>query len=131
MMNKNISILSIVITIVIFLRCIFDSNENLLYIVAGINVVVSAFVLYTIFEKIVNGITNKIKESNVPKQIIAREVKIVRFKMWGWGIGISVIVFIVYFSFLCSNLGNDIIAILTLGLSILDNEASKDSNEKL
>lgn len=82
-MNRNISILSIVIAIVILLRCIFDSNENLIYIVAGINIVAIVFVLYTIIEKIVNGITNKIRESNVPKQIIMREEKTVRFKMWG------------------------------------------------
>lgn len=128
-MNRNISILSVVIAIVILLRCIFDSNENLLYIVAGINIIAIAFVLYTIIEKTVNGIANNIRESNVPKQIIVREEKIIRFKMWGWSIGVSIIAVIAYLSFWCSNLGNDIISILALGLSILDDEIVKKITE--
>ncbi len=128
-MNKNISILSVVIAIVILLRCIFDGNENLLYIVAGINIVAIVFVLYTIIEKTVDGITNNIRESNAPKQIIVREVKTVRFKMWGWSIGVSIIAVIAYLSLWCSNLGNDIISILALGLSILDDEMVKGITE--
>ncbi len=128
-MNKNISILSIVIAMVISLRWILNGYKNLLYIVAGINIVAIAFVLYTIIDKTVNNLMNRIKESNVPKQIMAREVKAVRFKIWGWSIIVSVIMSIIYLSQWCSNLGNDIISILALGLSILDDEIVKKVTE--
>lgn len=71
-MNKNISVLSVVIAIIIGLRCMLDGNNKLVFIVAGINIVAMAFVLYTIIEKIVGNITDKIKKSNVPEQIIIR-----------------------------------------------------------
>ena len=38
-MKKKIWVLVIVIGIIIMLRTIFDSNKNLIYIVAGINIV--------------------------------------------------------------------------------------------
>ena len=49
-MNKNIFVLSIAIAIIIFLRCIFDGNDNIIYIVAGINIVAIIFVVYTIIK---------------------------------------------------------------------------------
>lgn len=121
-MNRNISVLSIAIAIIIVLRWIFNDSGKLLYIVAGINIVAITFVLYTIIEKVVNGIINRIRKSNVPLQIIEREQKRVKLKIWGWNIVIIVVAIIMYFSFGCSNLGNDIISILALGLSILDDE---------
>jgi hypothetical protein len=121
-MNKNISVLSVVIVIIILLRCIFDSNDNVIYIVAGINIVAIIFVVYTIIENILNNIIEKIKKSKVPKQIIKREITSTRFKIWGWSIGISAVAITVYLWQWCSGLGNDIISILALGISILDDE---------
>lgn len=119
-MNKNISVLSVVIAIIIGLRCMLDGNNKLVFIVAGINIVAMAFVLYTIIEKIVGNITDKIKKSNVPEQIIIREIKCTRFKIWGVSIGVSVVAIVLYLLCCCSGLGNDIISILALGISILD-----------
>ncbi len=119
-MNKNISVLSVVIAIIIGLRCMLDGNNKLVFIVAGINIVAMAFVLYTIIEKIVGNITDKIKKSNVPEQIIIREIKSTRFKIWGVSIGVSVVAIVLYLLCCCSGLGNDIISILALGISILD-----------
>ena len=121
-MNKNISVLSVVIAIIIGLRCMLDGNNKLVFIVAGINIVAMAFVLYTIIEKIVGNITDKIKKSNVPEQIISREIKSTRFKIWGVSIGVSVVAIVLYLLCCCSGLGNDIISILALGISILDDE---------
>lgn len=124
-MSKNIPVLSVVIAIIILIRYIFDSNEKLLYIVAGINIVAIVFVLYTIVEKTINKINKKIKESNVPEQIIKRELKNTQFKIWGWSILVITILISVYFRCWCSSLGNDIISILALGISILDDEIVK------
>ena len=117
-MNKNIFVLSIAIAIIIFLRCIFDGNDNIIYIVAGINIVAIIFVVYTIIDKI--------KKSKVPEQIINREITSAQVKIWGWSIAIGVIVILVYFWKWCSGLGNDIISILALGISILDDEIVKE-----
>lgn len=125
-MNKNISVLSIAIAIIIFLRCILDGNDNIIYIVAGINIVAIIFVVYTIIEKILNNIIDKIKKSKVPEQIINREIASAQVKIWGWSIAIGVIVILVYFWKWCSGLGNDIISILALGISILDDEIVKE-----
>ena len=121
-MNKNISVLSVVIAIISGVRCMLDGNHKLVFIVAGINIVAMAFVLYTIIEKIVGNITDKIKKSNVPEQIIIREIKSTRFKIWGVSIGVSVVAIVLYLLCCCSGLGNDIISILALGISILDDE---------
>ena len=128
-MDKNISVLSIVIAIIILLRCVFNNSENLLYIVAGINIVAIVFVVYTIIEKVTNNIIDKIKKSSVPKEIIKREVEHARIKIWGWSLAINIIVIILYIFFWRSNLGNDIISILALGISILDNEIEKKITE--
>lgn len=121
-MNRKLSVLSIAIAIIILIRCVFDSNDDLVYIVAGINIVAIEFVIYTIIEKIVENITQKIKESNVPKQIINREITSIRFKIWGMSFGINLILIILYLLYLCSGLGNDILSILALGISVSDDE---------
>lgn len=121
-MSKNISVLSVVIAIIILIRCIFNSNENIIYIVAGINIVALVFVIYTIVEKILDNINDKIKESGVLLQIIKREIKSTRLKIWGWSIAVSVVVIALYLGQWCSSLGNDIISILALGISVLDDE---------
>ena len=124
-MNKKLSVLSFVIAIVIFLRCLFDNNENLIYIIAGINTVAFLFIECTIIEKTVSNIVDKIESSNVPEQIREREISSTRFKIWIWGMSISGIIIVLYFLCGCSNLGNDIISILALGVSILDDEIEK------
>lgn len=124
-MNKKLSVLSFVIAIVIFLRCLFNNNENLIYIIAGINTVAFLFIECTIIEKTVSNIVDKIESSNVPEQIREREISSTRFKIWIWGMSISGIIIVLYFLCGCSNLGNDIISILAFGVSILDDEIEK------
>lgn len=124
-MNKNIPVLSIVIGIVIALRWIFDSSDKLLYIVAGINICAIVFVIYTIIERAAGDISKKIESTHVPEQIVQREIKIVFLKIFGWSNFINLILIFLYWKFWCSNLGNDIIAILALGISVLDDEFVK------
>lgn len=122
---KKISILSFVIFIIIFLRCILDKIPQLTYIVAGINIVAIIYVLYTIIERIVSNLDNRIYQSGIPVDIENREIKSIEKRFWTIGICVSLIVIIIYFLFWCSNLGNDIISILALGISILDEDLVK------
>lgn len=128
-MSKNISVLSIVIAIVILIRFIFNSNENIVYIIAGINIVAIAFVVYTIIEKILQNIIERIKKSGIPLQIAKRETKHIKLKIECGSIIISVILITVYFWLWCSEIGNDILSIITLGISILDDEIVKKVTE--
>ena len=96
-MSRNLSVLSVVIAIIIFIRCVFDSIDELVYIVAGINIVAIVFVIYTIIEKIVENITRKIKESSVPKQIVKREITSTRLKVWGISCLINISLVLLYF----------------------------------
>jgi len=128
-MSRNLSVLSVVIAIIIFIRCVFDSIDELVYIVAGINIVAIVFVIYTIIEKIVENITRKIKESSVPKQIVKREITSTRLKVWGISCLINISLVLLYFLYWCSSLGNDIISILALGISVLDDEIVKKVTE--
>jgi len=124
-MNKNIPILSISIAIIILLRCLFDNHEKIVYIVAGINIVAIIYVIYTIIEKIVNNIAGRLRKSGAPEQILNRELKNTRNRIWKYSIGINIILIILYFGLWCSGLGNDIISIIALGISVLDDEIVK------
>ena len=119
-MNKNITLLCFAIAIIIAIRIIFDTNENIVYIVAGINIVAFLFVVYSIIDKIIKNINIKIKESNCPKQIRDRETQTIQFKVYLFSIILPGVAVVIYWKFFCTNLGNDIISVLALGISILD-----------
>ena len=124
-MNRNMPVLSLVMALIIGLRCVFDKNERLIYIVAVINVVAIVYVLFTILDNIANRLVDKVIVSNVPQQILKREKRSIRIKVWAWGCSINLILIIAYFWFWCSNLGNDIISIIALGISIMDDDIVK------
>ena len=115
-------VMSIVIGLIILIRCIFDSNENNVYIVAVINIVAIAFVICTIIEKTLKKIICKIEESAVPQQIIKREIYDIKHKVWKWTILTSIFFILIYLRKFCTSIGNDVISILALGISILDDE---------
>ena len=121
-MTKKIWILVIVIGIIIMIRIIFDSNQNFIYIMTGINIVAIVFVIYTIIEKIVYNVMKRIQESGIPERIMSREITGAQHRIWFWGVFISVGLIVLYLTYWCSNLGNDIISILALGISVLDDE---------
>ncbi len=104
------------------LRTIFDTNPKLIYIVAGINIVAIVFVIYTIIEKTVCNVIKRIQESGIPEQIMSREIAGAQYRIWFWSIVVSVVLIVLYLLYWCSNLGNDIISILALGISVLDDE---------
>lgn len=124
-MYKKIIVIGVSIGIVIVLRSLFDKSTYLTYIVAGINIVAGVFVICTILEKIQDCIEKRINESSIPEQILKRELGLIRRRIWGMSSVIGVILIILYLIFACSELGNDIISIVTLGISVLDDEIVK------
>lgn len=121
-MKKNIPILSFTIILAIVIRCIFSASPNLTYLVAAINIIAILFVVFTIVYDIIYNVQERIKESGVPKQIQTREMKKLSSKIYLFSIVITVTLTVLYFFLWCSSLGNDVISILALGLSILDDE---------
>lgn len=129
MLSKNIWVISIVIGIIIFIRCIFDNDENIIYIIGGINIVAIVYVVCTIIEKILNGIISKIDESGDPRQIRKRETRKIKIMIWSVCTVLGALIIGIYFSVMCSSLGNDIISILALGISVLDDDIVKNAIE--
>jgi len=121
-MNKKVFTLLTVMAILVMIRCVFDASDNLNYIVASINIVALVYVVFTVLDNIVIKICERISKVNLSKQIRKREIKCVRNKVWIMGTGICGIIFSVYLIFFCSNLGNDIISIVALTISVLDKE---------
>lgn len=121
-MKKNIPILSFTIVMIIIIRCIFSNSTKLVYLVAAINIIAILFVVFTIIYDIKYNVQARIKESGVPIQIQKREIKKISSEIYIISILLSGILTFLYFSLWCSSLGNDIISILALGLSILDDE---------
>lgn len=123
-MKKN-SFITAAIIFVIVVRCIYNKNEYIDYIVALINSISLIFIICTILSDLIKKTNNKIDKSCFPLQIKEREKRNRKIKMLLSASIVAVIFVFVYFKFCCSNLGNDIISICTLGLSILDDDLAK------
>lgn len=72
-MKKNLPVLGIAVALFIFIRCIFNNDVNLKYIVATLNIVAVVFVVYTILERVIANVVAKIERSQAPIQIRMRE----------------------------------------------------------
>ena len=120
-MKNKLQTIGIITVILIALRCLVEANPQCVIIVSAINIAALLVVVYVICEQIRAGVSDNIKAHNIPKQIEKREIRSFTIKM-------SLLVYIpfalatvVYLVFLSSGLGNDIIAIVALGLSLCDN----------
>ena len=120
-MKNKFQTIAIITLILIVLRCMVEANPQCTLIVSGINVAALLFVVYLITEQIQAGTIDKIKEFHIPEQIEKREITGIKRK-----IGLCVylpfaVLSVGYLVFLSSGLGNDIISIIALGLSLCDN----------
>lgn len=120
-MNKKMVMLVFITLILIMIRFICNAHKDLVYINAGINIVALLYVIYTIIERIEDKIKNTVQDKR-PKQIISRDTKILKHKIKFWSLSICFLLTVIYFALFCCNLGNDIISIIALGCSILDDE---------
>ena len=104
----------------IAIRCITDNHPDIVFIVSLINLGALLAVIYLITEQVINKVIDRISKSNAPQQIIEREQKDKK-------ITINLIAYIIFIAFALvyllwfkSSLGNDIISIVALGLSLID-----------
>lgn len=124
-MKNNIPIYGIATIILIVFRCIFNDNEQLMYIIAFINLIALLLVIFSVTEKTKKQIVEKISLSGAPKEICDREVRSSQIVI-NLVVYIPVLVlYIVYFVWFTSELWNDILSILALGLSLSDEHIVK------
>lgn len=120
-MKNKFQTIAIITLILIVLRCMVETNPQCVLIVSVINIVALLVVVYLISEQIKTGIVESIRALHVPEQIEKREIRELKNRM-------GVIIYVPfalasfgYLRFLSSGLGNDIISIIALGLSLCDN----------
>lgn len=119
---RKIFPVGIIVALVIFLRILLNTNEYLNYIVAAINIVALMFVLLSILINTKRKIKKRIDKTHAPKEFKTREKKKLFLRLQVPVLGFAVIALSVYMIFFCGALGNDIIALISLGLSVADDE---------
>lgn len=122
--DKKSLYLLVVVGLLVFIRVVFDKNNYLTYIVAVINIAAYSFVFSSIVVDSMKGIEERIKKTGVPVQVIDRTCREVRVKI-GFIFVVLLLMPIIITLFKCSSLKNDLLSILALGLSILDDEISE------
>ena len=119
-MKNNIPIFGIIMIILIVVRCIFNNNSESLVIIAAINLVALLIVLFSITSQIKDQGKRKIERVGSIKHFINRDNK--RFcRLVDRSTFIPyAIISIIYLVRLKCELGNDIITIVALCLSLSD-----------
>lgn len=118
-MKNNIPLFGIIIAILIVFRVLLNNNPQLIFVVASINLIALLIVVFSITVQIKTKITYIIEQSGIPEDIATREKTQICRIVDGLYIPLAII-YIVYLVSFCSELGNDIISILALGLSLTD-----------
>ena len=112
----------LVFIFLIFLRIFVDSSEKLVNIVAMINGVAFAIVLFDVLDRLRVKIIQKIKCNTAAKTITQREVMLFTKKYYVF-ILIVIMPFLVFHALCwCSSISNDIMSITALAVSLLDDE---------
>lgn len=105
--------------LLIFLRFVFEGNSDLVVLITVFNIVATLMVLLDIAAGIREAIIGKIKKTCAAQTISVREQKKFK-KIFDCSLGIGVILFIGLTLIFCrSNLGNDVLSMASLGLSLL------------
>lgn len=117
---RNKPTFAIVMVLLIVARCLLNYNMQLTLIVGLINLFSLLTVVVSITEQFKMEFINKMKSYSMLEDIKMREQKKI-LRTAGCAVYIPLIVlFIIYLIFFVSDLGNDIISILALGLSLSD-----------
>lgn len=126
--KKPVILISIFL-LIIFLRIRFSSSDALIYLIGAINLVSLIIVISCILEKTIFQIKEKLKK--IPRELSNKKIKDVRKKLTIGSIVFFIIFGIVFFWKFNCGLGNDILTIFALGLSLLDEEIAKVISEKI
>ena len=121
-MNRKVLIISIVVCFLVFLRHVNETSPNLLYIVACINIVAIIYVWLTIVQRVQKESFQQIASRDIPNQFKERKKRENSFLLWGTTVAGIIALVLVYFYFFCSSEGNDILSIIALGFSVIDDE---------
>lgn len=116
-MKRFITIIPIFIMLII-VRILLNNDENIDYIIAIINISALLVIYVDVIDSNIKFIFSQNK--TYPDEIVLREVKNFRKKSICLGVVLFSSFSSLYIIFLVSNLGNDIISIITIGLSLLE-----------
>lgn len=121
-MKRPKIVLAFVFGFLIAFRCLVDKFDNLVVVVAMINIIALFVVIFDSAEELKIQIQRKIISGCASKQIALREKK--KFTVLFYSIlsSLCVVFVILYFTSWCSYLGNDIISIVALAISILSQD---------
>ena len=119
-MKNNLPVFGIITVILVVFRILLNNNPQLVFVVASINLVALLIVVFAITNRAKTTIAEKITQSGVPKDIEIREKKHFRRCIYCWTYIPLTIIYISYLFCFSSELGNDIISIVALGLSLSD-----------
>lgn len=119
-MKNNLPVFGIITVILVVFRILLNNNPQLVFVVASINLVALLIVVFAITNRAKTTIAEKITQSGIPKDIEIREKKHFRRCIDCWTYIPLAIIYISYLFCFSSELGNDIISIVALGLSLSD-----------
>lgn len=122
-MKKPRLVLLLAFAFLVAVRIIFADHDNLDTIVAMINLVALYIVVFDIAERIKDTIIMKIADTCGSQSIANREIRKFSKLFYIAVIIINLLFIVLYFIFLCSSTANDVLAIIALGLSVLDEES--------
>ena len=122
-MKKPRLALLLAFAFLVAVRIIFADHDNLYTIVAMINLVALYIVVFDIAERIKDTIIMKIADTCGSQSIANREIRKFSKLFYIAVIIINLLFIVLYFIFLCSSTANDVLAIIALGLSVLDEES--------
>lgn len=122
-MNAHKLILIFVFGFLIVCRCYVENISNSLVFVAMINVIALLVVFFQIADGLKKKTEKRIDTVCLSKGIAAREKKTFHKRFYVGLIIVNLALILFYFFVIgCSNVGNDILSILALALSLLDDE---------
>lgn len=104
----------------ILVRIMMNKIAEVVLVVAIINIVALLGVILIVVRKIVSRVQNAIEDSGVPIEIQNREKNDAIRKFEGTVYASLLLFVVIYLIFWKSGLGNDIISIVSLGLSLTD-----------
>ena len=117
-MENNWPVFGILTTTLLVFRILLNNNQQLVIIISVINLVALFIVVYSITTQIKANLSNKIIQSGIPDDIMDRDKKQAYRRVDCYTYFPLTIFYVIYLFFLSSELGNDIISIIALSLSL-------------